>query len=191
MKEDAWDEIGIIAATKPTQNRPGVSYRVYEAEVELYGKTYRAVVIHSSAHDRGRQKRIERELETEHKSLSAEMNKVCKIDDACEADAEAAATRLSTTKATYYTIEAAVHPCPKYKRGRPKDGVKEMAEMRYGISAIISQDESAVAALREHAGCFVITTNVPRPAEPNVEDEYDSQAILKAYKEQHGIERNF
>ncbi len=61
VKKDAWDEIGIIAETKPTKNRPGTSYRASETEVELYGKTYRAVVVHSSAHDRRRQKRIERE----------------------------------------------------------------------------------------------------------------------------------
>ena len=191
VKEDTWDEIGIIAETTPTKNRPGTYYRAYEAEVELYGKQYRAVVIHSSAHDRRRQKRIERELQAEHKSLAAEMKKACRIDYACQADAQAAVKRIAHTKAVYYNIKAEVQKRPKYKRGRPKGGIKEVAEMRYGISAIITQDESAVATLREQAGCFVIITNVPKTGEPKGEDEYDSQAILQAYKEQHGIERNF
>jgi len=189
VKQDAWDEIGIIAETKPTRNRPGTHYRAYETEVELYGKRYRAVVVHSSAHDRRRQKRIERELQAEHKSMATEMKKACKIDYACHADAEAAATRIANTKATYYRIKAEVEERPKYKRGRPKGGVKEVAEMRYGISAIMTENEAAVATLREEAGCFVLITNVPGPQEQ--EGGYDSRAILHAYKEQHGMERNF
>jgi transposase len=191
VKQDSWETIGVIAETKPTKNRPGTHYRAYEAEVELYEKTYRAVVIHSSAHDNRRQKRIERELQAEHKRLTAAMKKACKIDYACQADAEAAVKRIAQTKATYYRIEAEVEKRPTYKRGRPKAGIKEVAHMRYGISVIITQDEDAVAILREEAGCFVLITNVPRAREPKGEGEYDSHGILEAYKEQHGIERNF
>lgn len=191
VKEDAWDEIGIIAETTPTKNRPGTSYRAYETEVELYEKPYRAVVIHSSAHDRRRQKRIERELQAEHKSLTAEMKKACQIEYACKADAEAAVKRIEKTKATYYSIKAEVEERPKYKRGRPKGGIKKVAEMRYGLSVVITKDESAGATLRKEAGCFVLLTNVPKNQEAEGEAEYDSHAILHAYKEQHGIERNF
>jgi transposase len=189
VRQDEWEMIGIIAETTPTKNRPGTHYRAYETEVELYEKRYRAVVIHSTAHDRRRQKRIEREVQTEHKSLAIEMKKACKIDYACHADAEAAAKRLASPKATYYTITARVEERPKYKRGRPKGGIKEVAEMRYGISALLTEDEAAVATLREEAGCFVLVTNVPRGQEQ--EGGYDSRATLQTYKEQHGMERNF
>ncbi len=119
------------------------------------------------------------------------MKKACQIEYACKADAEAAIKRIEKTKATYYTIEAEVEERPKYKRGRPKGGIQEVAEMDYGISVVITEDEPAVAALREEAGCFVLITNVPKNREAEGEDEYDSRAILHAYKEQHGIERNF
>lgn len=191
VKADSWTELGILAEPKPTKNRPGTHYRAYETEVELYEKTYRAVVIHSSAHDRRRQKRIERELDRQHKRLSDEMKKACKIEYACQADAEAAAQRLSETKAVYYTIKADVQQRPTYKRGRPKNGIKQVAHMRYGISVSITEDTAAVAALREQAGCFVLITNVPRPQEPKGDGEYDAKALLEAYKDQHGIERNF
>jgi transposase len=189
VRQDAWEMIGIITETTPTRNRPGTHYRAYETEVELYGKRYRAVVIHSTAHDRRRQKRIERELQAEYKSLAAEIKTACKIDYACHADAEAAAKRLASSQARYYTITAQVEERPKYKRGRPKGGVKEVAEMRYGISALLTEDEATVASFWEEAGCFVLVTNVPRVQEQ--EDGYDSRAILQAYKEQHGMERNF
>jgi transposase len=155
----------------------------------LYGKRYRAVVIHSSAHDRRRQKRIERELQAESKSLATVMKQACKIDYACRADAEAAARRIANPKATYYRITAQVEERPKYKRGRPKGGVKEVAEMRYGISASIGANEATVSTLREEAGCFVLLTNVPKAQAQ--ESGYTSRRILHAYKERHGMERNF
>ena len=61
--------------------------------------------------------------------------------------------------------------------------------MRYGISAIMRENEAAVAALCEEAGCFVLVTNVPRAEEQEAGD--DSGAVLQTYKEQHGMERNF
>ena len=186
-----WDDIGIIAETAPTKHRPGTSYRAYETQVELYGTTYRAVVVHSSAHDRRRQKRIDRALQVEHKPLTAEMKKTCQIAYACKADAEAAITRIEKTKATYSTIKARVEERPTYKRGRPRGGIKEVAGMRYGISAVITENESAVAALREEAGCFVLITNVAKNTKVEGGEESDSRAILHAYKDQHGIERNF
>ena len=51
VQKDAWKDIGVIAKTKPTKKRPAAYYRSYETEVTLYGETYRAFVIHSSAHD--------------------------------------------------------------------------------------------------------------------------------------------
>ena len=193
VTQDAWEEIGIIAETKPTNNRPGIHYRAHDAEVQLYGKRYRAVVIHSSAHDRRRQQRIDRELQTEHKRLAAEMKTACKIEYACQADAEAAAKRIANTKATYYSIKAEIEERPTYKRGRPKGGRKEVAAMHYGISVLITEDEAAVATLREEAGCFVLITNVLKTqAQAQAQKSgYDSHAILHAYKEQHGMERNF
>ena len=51
------------------------------------------------------------------------------------------------------------------------------------------QHAAAIAVFREEAGCFVLVSNVPMPKEH--EGGYDSLAILQAYKEQHGMERNF
>ena len=53
----------------------------------------------------------------------------------------------------------------------------------------MTENEAAVVTLREEAGCFVLMSNVPKASEQ--EGGYDSCATLQAYKEQHGIERNF
>ncbi|MEA3230221.1 MAG: hypothetical protein U9Q05_00490, partial [Thermodesulfobacteriota bacterium] len=41
--------------------------------------------------------------------------------------------------------------------------------------------------LYKEAGCFVLITNVPADGDSS----YDSRAILRAYKDQYGIEQNF
>src|SRR5918911_3562388 len=66
-----WEEVGVVAPTAPTQHRPGTCYRVAEASVTLYGKAYRAVVVHSSSQEQRRQQRLERELQASYALLEA------------------------------------------------------------------------------------------------------------------------
>ena len=191
VQKDVWKDVGVIAKTKPTKKRPAAHYRSYETEVTLYGETYRAVVIHSSAHDRRRQKRIERKLLEEKKTLTGKCNEISRLDYFCREDAEAAANKLSAESCTYYEINTQVEEKPIYGKGRPrKDGFREIKEMRYVVSADIAEDIVAVTTFREEAGCFVMITNVPSETEGK-EIEYDSKAILEAYKDQYGIEQDF
>jgi hypothetical protein len=55
IEADPWVDVGRIASTAPSKHRPAASYRVHEERVTLYDKEYRAVVVHSSAHDKRRQ----------------------------------------------------------------------------------------------------------------------------------------
>jgi hypothetical protein len=77
-----------------------------------YGESYRAVVIHSSAHDRRRQKRIERRLLEEKKALTEKCNKAAKVEYFCREDAETAANKFSEEPCTYYEIR------PRLKKSR-------------------------------------------------------------------------
>ncbi len=54
VAHNTWEDVGVLAHTKPTKHRPGTSYKAYEGEVTLYGTPYRAVVVHSSAQDKRR-----------------------------------------------------------------------------------------------------------------------------------------
>ena len=62
VAHNTWEECGVLAHTKPTQHRPGTSYQAYEGAVTLYGTSYRAVVLHSSAQDKRRQQRLARDI---------------------------------------------------------------------------------------------------------------------------------
>ena len=189
VKKDAWEDVGVIAKTKPTAKQPAAHYKSYETEVTLYGETYRAVVIHSSAHDRCRRKRIERKLLEEKKTLTGKCGEVAKTDYFCREDAKAAANKLSAEPCIYYQINTQVEEKPIYGKGRPrKDGFQKIKEMRYVVSAYIAEDVVAVTTFREEAGCFVMITNVLGETE---EIGYDSKAILEAYKDQYGIEQDF
>ena len=187
IEKDEWEEVGVLAETKPTKNRPAAFYKASESTVELYGKKYRAVVVHSSSHDKRRQKRIDRELKTDMKDVESRLKAVSKKEFHCLAGAEKAKAELAEKKNKYYSIDARVEEIPKYKRGRPKNGVKELDRMMYSVGGTVAEKTSAIERFRKEAGCFVLLTNVREVGEYG----YKAKDILKAYKDQHGIERNF
>lgn len=100
-----WEELGQISQTKATANRPADLYRAAEATVTLYGQPYRAVVVHSSAHDKRRQKKIERELAKESASLQKSFQEQCLPEYACAADAWASQT------SRYHELSYQIEPC--------------------------------------------------------------------------------
>ena len=64
MAHHTWEDVGVLAHTKPTKHRPVTSYKVSEGAVTLYGTPYRAVVVHSSAQDKRRPQRLARDIQT-------------------------------------------------------------------------------------------------------------------------------
>jgi hypothetical protein len=90
----AWEEVGVLAQTPPTRRRPGTFYKVAESRVTLYGKAYRAVVVHSSSQDQRRQQHLARALQASSATLEATVRQASQQEYCCHADAEAAATQL-------------------------------------------------------------------------------------------------
>jgi transposase len=183
-----WTELGRIAQTPATKNRPGASYRVHEDTVTLYGKTYRAVVVHSSAHDKRRQRRLERELAASLKEAKAAAQACESQTFACQADAEAACAERMAQSTAYHQLKVSVQERPRYGRGRPKqDAPRTPVAMEYGLKAEVVEKTEVLAKRRQQAGCFVLLSNVPGEAPGG----YSAEGILHTYKEQHGIEKNF
>ena len=186
--EDIWQEVGALNETPATVKRPATIYRVTEKNVLLYDQEYRAIIVHSSAHDKRRTKRIEREIKSSAKKLLQIIAKEEKQEFYCRADAEAAASRLCESETELHSIIASVDENKYYGRGRPpKNGERKVSSVRYTITAHIEEKAEQITQKRDEAGCFVLLTNVPiqgKMAETGEE-------LLKAYKEQNGIERNF
>ena len=188
IEANRWTEVGPIAVTAPSKNRPGASYRVYEDQVTLYGKDYRAIVVHSSAHDKRAQKRLEREFEASLQQMKA-LAKACEQKPFfCQADAEVAAAEAMKKTTQYHQLKLSVVESPRYGRGRPKQGQpRTPVAIEYRLQAEITENEPAVAKRRQMEGCFVLLTNVPGTGEHH----YSPEAILRTYKEQHSMEKNF
>ena len=65
-----------------------------------------------------------------------------------------------------------------------KSGVRPVKEVRYRVVTEVKEKKEAVEKLREEAGCFVLLTSVPVEEKKGID-------LLRTYKEQDGIERNF
>ncbi|MBU2563376.1 MAG: IS1634 family transposase [Actinobacteria bacterium] len=157
-------------------------YKSYEKEVSIKGRTYRAVVIHSDFYDRRRKKKIDRETQKDLERAKKIKRKLTGTDYFCKKDALVAAEKRGATK--YHRLKTGVEEKKIYKRGRPKNGKKEVAAVRYILSCDITADDKLIEVLKEKAGCFVLITNVAA-------SQHCAMDILKIYKEQHGIEKNF
>ena len=71
------------------------------------------------------------------------------------------------------------------RAGQGKRVLVKVREMQYDLSVVVTEYIDAIATLRKEAGCFVMLSNVPKDEEGG----YDARLILKAYKDQHGIEQ--
>jgi transposase len=188
VAHNAWEEIGVLAQTPPTTQRPGTFYKVADRSVTLYGKTYRAVVVHSSSQDQRRQKALARELQASYATLEATVREATQQEYFCQADAEAAAAKLRALQSAYHGVEVRVEEHPKYGPGRPSLKQPRVAKaLRYGLQATLRERSDVIARRTQETGCFVLLTNVPTEGEM----AHSAGEVLRAYKEQHGIEQNY
>jgi transposase len=188
VARNTWEDAGILAHTKPTKHRPVTSYKASEGQGTLYGTSYRAVVVHSSAQDKRRQQRLARDIQTSYSTIQTVAQTAEQQEYFCRADAEAAAARLRTVPAVYHRLEVTVEERPVYGRGRPSlQKPRPITAMRYRLKTAISPQTERIARLQEEAGCFVLLTNVPTTGDL----AHSARDLLTVYKEQHGTEQNY
>jgi transposase len=141
-----------------------------------------------SAHDKRRTNRIDREIKTSKKFVSKLISQEAKQEFYCRADVESAVSRLQQSETELHCVSVTIEEKIKYTRGRPpKNGTKKVVNVRYILKAQAEKKTKEIKRKRDEAGCFVLLSNLPRQgnmAETGAE-------LLQAYKEQHGIERNF
>jgi transposase len=191
VAKDQWEDIGTLNQTAATRKRPAAFYRSFDTTVEIKKRTYRALVIHSSAHDKRRHKRIDRRLKKERKELSLLCKKAQKTTYFCQADAQVAEKELCNSAGNWqcYRILTTIEKVAKYKRGRPAKGQdKKIDRYEYVLKTQIVESTEKVKALRSEAGCFVLLTNLISEKQ---RQQWDAGRLLRLYKSQSGIEQNF
>ena len=188
VAQEQWEEVGRVAQTKPTKHRPAAAYKVAERTVTLYSTQYRAVVIHSSSQDQRRQQRLAREIAASRATLAAAVDEMTKQEYFCRADAEAAAERVRALPSSYHRVEVGIKERSTYGPGRPSaQKPRAVKAWRYGLQGTLHERAEVIARKVQEAGCFVLLTNVPTQGEM----AHSAGEVLRAYKEQHGVEQNF
>jgi len=191
VAQDQWKDIGTLNQTPSTLKRPAAFYRTFETTVKINKRTYRAIVVHSSAHDKRRHKRIDRRLKKEHKELTKICKKAMTTAYFCQADAQVAAQKLCASAGSLecYRILTTIEKVAKYKRGRPAKGrEREVDHYEYVLKTDIVENTEKVKTLRSEAGCFVLLTNLVSDEQRH---EWEAGRLLRLYKNQSGIEQNF
>jgi len=182
----AWVHIGGLAENTAGKARPCAEYKAFETSVALYGKTYRAVVVHSSSHDKRRQKKLKKAITESAKSITAALGKLPDVWF-CEADALAAATRAEKLSDRLHTVTATVRPVEIRRRGRPPAHGPAPTNTRYALSSELALNTAGVERERSLAGCFVLLSNVPTEGDGGM----DAGRLLQTYKGQYGVESDF
>jgi len=182
-----WEEVGVLAQTPPTKHRPGTCYKVAEGRVTFYGKAYRAVVVHASSQDHRRQQHLKRDIQTSYATLEAAVHAAAQQEYCCHADAAAAAAKLRALQSTYHWVKVDVEERPQYGPGRPScTQPRRVKAWRYGLQVTLHECSEVIARQTPETGCFVLLTHVPLAGEM----AHTARDVLRAYKEQHGIEQN-
>jgi transposase len=183
VASNSWQEVGRLSHRTVKGKETCAGYRVHETRVDLYRRTYRTIVVHSDVHDRRRQKRIDKAVKKDARKVRESASALSRKEFFCLPDAQAAAKALKA--GDLHEVSCSFESRPVYGRGRPsKTGVRQVKEVRHRVVVEVRQNKEAIGKLREEAGCFVLLTTVPM-------EEKNGADILKTYKEQDGIERNF
>ena len=182
----AWTDLGRLAETAVGTGRPCAAYKAFETTVVLYGKTYRAVVVHSSAHDKRRQKKLDKAIAASAQTLKAALGGLQKVYS-CEADARTAAVRAEQLADKLHTVRTAVRPVEIRRRGRPPRHSPAPTNTRYELAWELAENAGGVERARKLAGCFVLLSNVPTAGAGAL----DATRVLRTYKGPYGVERDF
>jgi transposase len=183
---DAWTPVGKLAETLTRGRRPCALYKAFETTVTLYEKTYRAVVIHSSSHDKRRQKRCDKLVANSGKSIRDALKKLPDVY-ACEPDAKRAAQQAERLSDRLHHVRVSIGPENVRKRGRAPRNGPAPTRTRYRLAWEVRENANGVARLRELAGCFVLLSNVSTEGDGSM----DGAALLKTYKGQYSVESDF
>jgi transposase len=186
VASERWIDIGAISEQPVSENRKPASYKAHETTVTVDTDIYRAVVVFSDAHDRRRQKGVDKQIRRDLEALSSLKKEMEKIEYACLADARSAAHRIAP--GAFHDVFVQIEQRPVYSRGRPKaDTARTPKTVNYALKITLELNEQAVEKARQEAGCFVLLTNTPSKGA----DSIWAKELLTIYKDQQMVEQNF
>lgn len=182
---DNWEEIGSIS------DRPGsAEYKVKSYMAELYGKTYRFIVCHSSQLSTQKENTLKRAAKSQQEAVLKKISEFEKIEFYCEKDATEALKRFEEEASLQFhtiigKVEAVEKTVKRNVRGRPKRGDEIPKVTVYTAKINLYKDDERIKEYRDRESLFVLVTSVLDNRKMT-----DAQ-ILSEYKEQTSVETNF
>ena len=166
--------------------QPSARYKYQEKEIELHGIKYRGIVVHSSAHDHRRRKKLIRDLDASEKSINKAIGKMI-VEFSCEADALAAVHSLQKSETKLHSLSVKVIPVEIRKPGRPPKNGPAPTRKTWHLEWTLVKNEKEIERLEKIIGCFVLITNMPQLDDGGM----NGRGALKTYKGQYGVENGF
>lgn len=186
VSTDQWVDIGFLAEIPTKSNRPCATYKIFETSVVLYNKKYRALVVHSSSHDKRRQKKLDKAIAASEQQLKKQLS-AFSIQYYCEADAKIAASQAEALSGDLHIVKTSINQLEVRKPGRPPSKGIPPTNTRYTLSWEVSKNVEAIESEKQLTGCFVLLTNVLIGSN----NEMDGKKLLITYKGQYNVESDF
>ena len=180
---DTWTALGRLAENPGSSRRPSAQYKAFETTVQLYGKTYRAVVVHSDSHDKRRQKKLAKELDKSKADLKKQLKKLTTIYH-CQADAEKAVEHAAKLSAPFHHVKATFRCVEVPLPGRPPKDKPRPTQTKFMLELSVQEKTVDVKRRKTEAGCFVLLSNILLE-----KDTMDARKLV--YKGQYGVESDF
>jgi transposase len=180
-----WEKVGTIAEAKNA-----ASYQVWETQRELYGRTYRFVVVYSSSLDERRLRALERGVAKEKKALEESLRELRGQDFVCAPDAQKVWERFVRKQSPCWhkltaTVKGADVRVKRTKRGRPRKDERPTTETVFHLETSMQRDDDRYERERQKCGMFVLISSL------RDRDEWSGRDVLEEYKGQAGAERIF
>lgn len=186
-----WTDVGRMGAAKNS-----ATYKLRAFRRELYGETYRFIVVRSSSLDARKEHKLQDVIEREYKSLTKDAERVEKIAYSCEEDATVAAQAFvkaygrkhkQVLHRLHVDVKSEEVQEKRARRGRPrKDEPEPAVHTHYRLAIeVAAPSEDTLQMWREREATFVLITDLRD--DQRVSDEQ----VLRLYKEQNEVEGRF
>jgi len=185
LTEGTFEEIGTVS-----DREAAAEYKICPFSRELYGKTYRFLVVHSSSLAERKEGSIEYELTEEKNEIEEQKKKLERNEFACRADAQNALEEFIEEYSSFlFDIEGdVIEEEKRVKRdgpGRPPGDWEPEYKTIYNVQIEITQKEKARQLKHQMESCFVLITSVTDT------DQLEDQQVLEEYKNQTRVETHF
>jgi len=158
-------------------------YSYYETISSYGGMKQKWVLFESKATKKRMEKTFDKNIEKKLDAANKSLNKLKRVEYACEKDANIAAKKWIDEHQSYQFEQLSIKSKSRRsggKKGRPKKG--EELETCYLIKAKIKVDKQVMEQERKKLGRFVLATN---------DIDLTVNEILSYYKSQGNVERGF